>query len=79
MLKRKAADAVEKVFESTSIALGRGGRVELPGFAIFDVPPQDRRSQPAQRYQLHEMSGYSDHTFSQIAGGQRARKIPPAC
>jgi DNA-binding protein HU-beta len=38
--RRKAAAAVESVFESMSIALGRGERIELRGFAIFDVRPR---------------------------------------
>lgn len=38
--KRKAAMAVESVFESMRDALARGERIELRGFAIFDVRPR---------------------------------------
>ena len=38
--KRKAEAAIESVFESMKLALGRGERVELRGFAVFDVRPR---------------------------------------
>jgi DNA-binding protein HU-beta len=38
--KRKAAAAVDRVFEKMREALTRGERIELRGFAIFDVRPR---------------------------------------
>ena len=40
--KTKAEMAVETVFESMKRALGSGERIELRGFGIFNVRPQDR-------------------------------------
>jgi len=40
MSKRKATLAVESVFEGMRDALTRGERVELRGFAIFEVRPR---------------------------------------
>lgn len=38
--KGKAEAAVESIFESMKRALGRGERIELRGFAIFEVRPR---------------------------------------
>ena len=38
--KRKAATAVETVFESMKRALSSGERIELRGFGIFSVRPR---------------------------------------
>jgi DNA-binding protein HU-beta len=38
--KSKADAAVDCVFEGIKLALGRGERIELRGFAIFDVRPR---------------------------------------
>ena len=35
--KSKAEAAVKSIFESMKQALGRGERIELRGFAVFDV------------------------------------------
>ncbi len=37
--KTRAEQAVETVFESTKKALGRGNRIELRGFGVFNVKP----------------------------------------
>ena len=38
--KTKAERAVETVFESMKKALGRGNRIELRGFGVFNVKPR---------------------------------------
>ena len=38
--KRKAEAAVDSIFESMKQALARGERIELRGFAIFDLRPR---------------------------------------
>ncbi len=38
--KTKAAMAVEAVFDRMKVSLGRGERIELRGFAIFEVRPR---------------------------------------
>ena len=38
--KTKAAQAVETVFESMKKALGRGNRIALRGFGVFNVKPR---------------------------------------
>ncbi len=38
--KTKAEQAVETVFESMKKALGRGNRIELRGFGVFNVKPR---------------------------------------
>ena len=43
--KTKAEMAVETVFESMKRALGRGERIELRGFGIFNVRPRKTVSQ----------------------------------
>jgi DNA-binding protein HU-beta len=38
--KTKAGMAVEAVFDSMKLSLGRGERIELHGFGIFEVRPR---------------------------------------
>ena len=40
--KVKAAEAVEVVFQAMTAALGRGDRIELRGFGVFQVRPRKK-------------------------------------
>jgi len=42
LTKVKSKEAVEACIEALKVALGRGERIELRGFAVFEIKPRKR-------------------------------------